>query len=65
MARNDFKDFFLSLMGVFLGIIGLAGVTSILSRGAENLIQGNNLLLFIISAFFVGVAVAILREVLK
>ncbi len=65
MAKFDFREFLLSLIGVFLGIIGLAGITTILSKGAENLIQNNNLLLFIISAFFVGIAIAILREILK
>jgi len=32
MAKFDFREFLLSFIGVFFGIIGLAGITTILSK---------------------------------
>lgn len=67
MTNKGFNlgDFILSAIGVFFGIIGLAGITTILSFGSKNLLQSSNIVIFIISAFFVGIAIAILREVLR
>jgi len=64
-ASFIFGDFLLSAVGVFFGIIGLAGITTILSFGAQSLLQTSNLVIFVFSAFFVGIAIAILRKVLK
>jgi len=70
MVKRKKKDsgdsiFLLSLAGVFLGIIGLTGITTTLSLGVEKFYEPFNLGTFLVSALFVGLSIALLREALK